>query len=162
VGVKMSYVLLFIIGVFIGNVNEYLVHKYILHGLGKNKKSFFSSHWHRHHKAARKYNFYDQNYTNIKNTKIEIAQLILLSILYLPLFYFYPPIYLGIFFNGILYFILHRYMHLNPQKAKRFFPWHWEHHMGKDQDKNWCVTLPITDFTLSFISKLTRYNTKSK
>ena len=28
------------------NAGEWLIHKYWLHGLGKNKKSFWAFHWH--------------------------------------------------------------------------------------------------------------------
>ena len=24
-------------------------------------------------------------------------------------------------------------------------PWHYDHHMGLDQDQNWCVTWPLMD-----------------
>ena len=33
-----------------GGFLEWALHKYVLHGLGKNKKSIFSFHWHKHHK----------------------------------------------------------------------------------------------------------------
>ncbi len=27
-------------------------------------------------------------------------------------------------------------------------PWHYDHHMGKDQNSNWCVTHPLFDMVL--------------
>jgi hypothetical protein len=146
-------IIFFTLGIILGNISEYIIHKYILHDLGKSKKSFFSAHWHRHHRTARRNDFYDQNYKNIKNNKLEIMQLIFLIALFFPLKYIHIFLFLGGCFNALMYFILHRYMHLNPLKAKKYFRWHWEHHMGKNQDENWCVTLPLTDFLLKLIKR---------
>ena len=44
------------------NILEWFIHKHILHGLGKNKNSFWSFHWHNHHKNARKSDNYDEDY----------------------------------------------------------------------------------------------------
>ena len=34
------------LGLLYGNVSEWAIHKYVLHEKGKNKKHFFSFHWH--------------------------------------------------------------------------------------------------------------------
>jgi hypothetical protein len=36
------------------NATEWVVHKYVLHGLGKKKSSFWAFHWHEHHAESRK------------------------------------------------------------------------------------------------------------
>ena len=41
---------------------EWAIHKYVLHGLGKNKNSWFNFHWHSHHKTCRKNANQDDNY----------------------------------------------------------------------------------------------------
>ena len=48
-----------IIGYMYGTWLEWALHKYILHGLGKNKKSWFNFHWYSHHKSCRKNKNFD-------------------------------------------------------------------------------------------------------
>ena len=50
------------LGLLYANAGEWLIHKYVLHGLGKKKKSFFSFHWSEHHRACRKHDFFDPDY----------------------------------------------------------------------------------------------------
>ena len=33
-------------------------------------------------------------------------------------------------------------------RDRRWAPWHYDHHMGKNQDANWCVTFPLWDHIL--------------
>lgn len=157
--------LLFFFGMFLGNVYEYFLHRHILHGLGKRKKSYFSSHWHKHHRIARRNNFYDFSYKNIfsinSNAKKELINIGILAVLNFPLYFLSPAIYFGLIFHAGLYFVIHRYSHLNPVWAKKYLPWHWEHHLGKDQDKNWCVTFPLTDQIILYIEKI-YYTIKNK
>ena len=49
-------------GLIYSNAQEWLVHKYVLHGLGRKKDSFFAFHWHEHHKRARKADMRDEDY----------------------------------------------------------------------------------------------------
>ena len=51
------------LGLLYGNAAEWAIHKYVLHGWGKNKGHFFSFHWHDHHKNCRKHQNYDSDYT---------------------------------------------------------------------------------------------------
>jgi sterol desaturase/sphingolipid hydroxylase (fatty acid hydroxylase superfamily) len=37
---------------------------------------------------------------------------------------------------------------MNPEWAKKHLRWHYEHHMGKDQNKNFCVTKPWFDWIM--------------
>lgn len=50
----------------------------------------------------------------------------------------------------------HHYAHLKPYWAKKYLPWHYEHHLF-DGNSNWCVTYPLFDYLLStrrkFLSK---------
>lgn len=154
---------LFFVGMFLGNVYEYILHRYVLHGLGKNKKSYFSSHWHNHHRTARKNKFLDFSYKKIfsrnSNAKKELLNIGILCILNLPIFFISPAIYYGLIFHACLYFVIHRYSHLNPEWAEKNLRWHWVHHMGRDQDRNWCVTYPLTDRIVLYIQKIF-YNKK--
>ncbi len=36
------------------NAGEWLIHKYVLHGLGRNKQGYWAFHWHEHHRTARR------------------------------------------------------------------------------------------------------------
>ena len=49
-------------GLLYSNASEWLVHKYLLHGLGRKKDSFYAFHWHEHHKRARKSEMRDEDY----------------------------------------------------------------------------------------------------
>src|SRR5258705_11371845 len=41
---------------------EWATHKYLLHGLGRDKKSRFAFHYHQHHQAVRRNGGYDPAY----------------------------------------------------------------------------------------------------
>ena len=118
---------------------EWVLHKYVLHGLGKNKNSWFNFHWHYHHKSCRKNNYLDENYNKILSLPVrrEILGLYALLVIHLPIYFVLP------------YFYVHQKSHLNPDWAKKHIPWHHEHHMGKDQDVNWGVTTDIWDTILN-------------
>src|SRR5678810_358567 len=40
-------------GLFAANAGEWIIHKYVLHGRGRKKRSFWAFHWHEHHRACR-------------------------------------------------------------------------------------------------------------
>jgi len=40
---------------------------------------------------------------------------------------------------------VHKLYHLDPEWAREHLSWHYDHHMGTDQDANWCVTHPWFD-----------------
>ena len=50
------------LGLLYANAGEWFIHRYVLHGLGKKKTSFWSFHWGEHHRAARKHDFLDPDY----------------------------------------------------------------------------------------------------
>ena len=50
------------VGLLYANAVEWLVHRYVLHGPGKNPDSFWRFHWAEHHKNSRKNNMYDADY----------------------------------------------------------------------------------------------------
>jgi len=43
------------------------------------------------------------------------------------------------------YHYIHRKSHLDPERAKRKVPWHYDHHMGKNQEANWGITTDWVD-----------------
>jgi sterol desaturase/sphingolipid hydroxylase (fatty acid hydroxylase superfamily) len=130
-----------------GHVLEYAVHRFLLHGPGKKRKSVFSFHFRQHHKNARKKAFKDNDYKkpfqlgNAANK--ELISLALLAIAHIPVV-FYLPWFFGISMMSLVSYYYHHYKsHNNPKWAKTHLPWHYDHHMGKNQDSNYGVR---TDF----------------
>jgi sterol desaturase/sphingolipid hydroxylase (fatty acid hydroxylase superfamily) len=134
------------------NLVEWIWHKYVFHGVGKKKGSKFSSHWRLHHRDVRKSGGFDLSYqafTGIKDDPMrEVFELTLGALLHTPLFFIFPYFAATVWIHAIAYFLIHRKSHLDIVWAKKWAPWHYDHHMGKNQDANWCVTLPVWDHIL--------------
>jgi len=67
---------------------------------------------------------------------------------YIPLFWVVPYFAGTLGVHAIVYYFTHRHTHLNVEWGRRWLPWHHDHHMGKDQDLNWCVLFPLWDYVL--------------
>ena len=130
---------------------EWAIHKYILHGLGKNKNSWFNFHWYSHHKSCRKNKYLDENYNKILSLPVrrEILGLYALLVIHLPLFFLIPYFYYTLVVCVFRYFYVHQKSHRDVEWGKKNLPWHYNHHMGKDQDANWGVTTDIWDTLLN-------------
>jgi hypothetical protein len=142
-----------VLGILYANMIEWLVHKYVFHGrkLGKKRSGRFSHHWHDHHRAVRKGAGLDPAYSKKWYYQVisrEALELSVLSVLHSPLIFIVPYFSMTISIWIFLYYAVHSRQHINPEWAKKWTPWHWDHHMGKNQDANWCVTLPIMDHVL--------------
>jgi hypothetical protein len=140
------------LGLLYSNVAEWWIHKHILHGLGKNRESFWSFHWHEHHAAARKNEMVDEQYTRSlwgwePQTK-ELAALVAASVAHLPLLPVAPFFTLTVWYSAVNYYRVHKRSHLDHEWAKEHLPWHYDHHMGRNQNANWCVTKPWADALL--------------
>ncbi len=150
---NIALVLGFPLALLYANATEWFVHKYLLHGLGANKKSFWSFHWHDHHKASRQSEMIDEKYQGQMFRKWdsqakEAVALLGGALIHLPLIPFVPTFVAGVFASSILYYFVHRRSHLDEEWAKKRVPWHWDHHMGPNQHANWCVTYPLFDHIL--------------
>ena len=145
-------VIIFFCALIYANFIEWVLHKYVLHGLGKDKQSFWSFHWNEHHKTCRKFKNADDSYRAVGlgwNSKTkEILSLGLLGLLHLPTVLLSITFFSGLLFHVCLYFYLHRKSHTDIKWGKRHLRWHYDHHMGKNQDCNWCVTFPLWDYIL--------------
>jgi sterol desaturase/sphingolipid hydroxylase (fatty acid hydroxylase superfamily) len=145
-------ILLFAISIVYVNFVEWWFHKYVLHGLGKNPKSWWRFHWAEHHYHSRRNGFVDPDYQqslSVWNAQSKEAfAMVLGAIAHLPLAWIAPGAWLGVMYGGLRYYIVHRKSHLNPEWAKKNIPWHYAHHMGPNQDSNWCVTRPWFDLLL--------------
>lgn len=131
------------------NFLEWSIHKYVLHGLGKKKGSFWSFHWHAHHQQVRRNGHLDEDYKDTifqwNGQSKEILSLIGLALGHLPLALISPAFVLTLLYTNINYYRQHKKSHLDPEWARANLPWHYDHHMGKNQDSNWCVTKPWFD-----------------
>ena len=135
------------IGWLYGHIFEYIAHKHILHNRKKFKK-VFRNHFKTHHNASRKNDMHDKNYNRLVSSKFEIISLLSILVLHLPVAFILPYFYGMIAWSVACYYLLHRLSHLNVEWGKKWLPWHYEHHMGKDQHINWGVRLPIIDKVL--------------
>jgi hypothetical protein len=136
----VATICIFSLGLLYANFMEWLIHKHLFHGFGKKKNSLFAFHLREHHIQARNNQFFDT-----KLTKRETLGLCVLLILQTPLyFYISPAFYAALVVYGSLFAVLHKVQHVNPKFAKKYFWWHWNHHMH-NQNKSWNVVLPVTD-----------------
>jgi sterol desaturase/sphingolipid hydroxylase (fatty acid hydroxylase superfamily) len=146
----INFIITFVIATLIANFTEWFVHKYILHGLGKKKDSFFHFHW-RHHHTCRKYDNKDEIYVNWKTNKdvwkeaISIISMGLFNIIWL---WIWPPLFYCLVFWSMIYFFMHAKSHTNVKWGNRWMPWHRDHHLGSNQDLNYCVTFPLFDYIM--------------
>lgn len=147
----LEYSVLFILAFLYANLLEWVIHKYLFHGLGKNKESHFAGHWHTHHKLCRKNDNQDETYEEFpphSSVKQELNSLFILVLLHTPVLFISPFFFGSLVYFAARYFYIHRKSHTDVEWGKKNFPWHYDHHMGKDQDSNWGVTSPIWDHIL--------------
>ncbi len=136
----------------IANASEWFMHKYVLHGLGRRKSSFWAFHWYAHHNAARRNEMYDVEYEHPLSvwngqTK-ELAALVAGVLAIGPLWWYVPGLAAGLLYSACNYYYKHKRSHLDLEYARKHLPWHYDHHMGADQDANWCVTRPWFDWVM--------------
>src|SRR5262245_50757626 len=137
------------LGLAYSNAGEWFIHKYVLHGSGRKRKSYWSFHWLEHHRAARLEHMRDADYErsvfrwNAQGK--EALALGLAAVAHLPLFPIAPFFTGTVVYSMLNYYRKHKRAHLDPEWAKEHLPWHYDHHMGPDQDANWCVTKPWFD-----------------
>jgi len=140
-----------ILGIVYAQLLEWVLHKYVLHGktLGKKPNSPFSFHWRAHHRKSRLFDFYDSDYKGLPRWDASGKELLALGglpLLHVPLYGLSPLFFDTLLCAGATYYFVHRHAHLNPKWALKYLPWHYDHHMGKDQNKNWGVTTPLFDY----------------
>ncbi|MEZ4365417.1 MAG: hypothetical protein R2939_03905 [Kofleriaceae bacterium] len=141
------------IGLAYANLSEWVIHKYVLHGLGKKPGSFWSFHWHEHHKAARRDDLEDPAYRKSLRESFrardaqakEVAALAASAVAISPLLPVAPWFVGTVWYSALNYYRVHKRAHLDPAWAREHLPWHVDHHLGPDQDANWCVTRPWFD-----------------
>ena len=132
-----------LIGIITASFTEWTLHKHVLHELGKKKVSIFSFHWGVHHAQARRNGFKDS-----KISGRELFGVLSLCALTFPIWFILPYMYYTMAFHAIVYFVGHNLAHKYPIMAKKVISWHYDHHMGKNQNMNWCVVHPLADLIM--------------
>ncbi|HLU67831.1 MAG TPA: sterol desaturase family protein [Kofleriaceae bacterium] len=140
------------IGLALANAGEWAIHRYVLHGLGRSRSSFWSFHWHEHHRNCRQNDSLDPCYrrplTRWNAQSKEALALAAGTAAFLPLFPV-APLFVGtIAYCAVNYYRKHKRAHLDPGWAREHLPWHYDHHMGPNQHANWCVTRPWFDHVM--------------
>lgn len=123
---------------------EYCAHRFLLHN-HKNFGKLFRNHFGTHHYISRKNDMYDVGYAPVLSSKFEMLSLAGALAFHLPLLWFFPYAYLTMVYCCFSYYFLHRKAHTDVEWGRKWLPWHYEHHMGKNQHLNWGVRLPIID-----------------
>ncbi len=137
------------IGLLYANFSEAMFHRYVLHGLGKNPKSFWAFHWHEHHREARRNAFRDDNYLrspwawhSLSKERLAIAASVALHLPLLPV----APYFVGtLVYCAVKYHRVHARAHLDPEWGRQNVPWHYDHHMAPNQNANWGIVRPWYD-----------------
>jgi len=70
-------------------------------------------------------------------------------VLHIPLFWYVPTFAATTIIYAAIYMVLHRKSHEHIELFKRWMPWHYEHHMGVNQNANWCVVCPLMDHVMN-------------
>ena len=137
------------LGLLAANATEWLVHKHVLHGVGRKKSSFWSFHWHEHHRESRRNDMRDPHYEQsvfAKNSQGKEALALVVGAASLAPLAPIAPFFVGtMWYSAINYYRVHKRSHEDPEWARENLSWHYDHHMGPDQDANWCVTRPWFD-----------------
>lgn len=141
-------------GMIIGNGMEWCIHKWVLHGLGKKKNSFFHHHWEHHRECRRGRLNGDSSYSSLFTSMMskEGFGLLFLAVITYPMSWLSMTVYIGMLIQLVLYFVIHRWIHMHPEYASFLFPWHDKHHIV-DQNSSWCVTYPLWDKILGTTGK---------
>jgi hypothetical protein len=140
-------------GLLVANASEWGIHRWVLHGLGRNRRSFWSFHWHEHHRASRQNDMLDPDYHRSafgwhaqgkEALALALGALGALALI-VPL---WPTLGGTLIYSAWDYHRKHKRAHLDPAWAREHLRWHYDHHMGANQNANWCVTHPWFDLLL--------------
>jgi hypothetical protein len=139
-------------GLLTANAVEWLVHKYVLHGLGRKSDSFWNFHWREHHVSVRRHGFLDPDYARpLFGWHAQGKEALALAggaLLVLPLLPVAPVFTVTLWYASFNYYRRHKRAHCDVAWAREHLPWHYEHHMGPNPDANWGVTRPWFDVLL--------------
>jgi sterol desaturase/sphingolipid hydroxylase (fatty acid hydroxylase superfamily) len=140
------------LGLLTANAVEWTMHRYVLHGLGKKRDTFWAFHFHEHHREVRQHGYYDPNYEKfplgLHAQGKEAWALIASAVAITPLFPVAPFFVGTLWYSSLNYYRVHKKSHMNPGWGEQRVPWHYDHHMGNNPGANWCVTRPWFDYIM--------------
>ena len=130
------------------HVLEYSLHRWLLHN--RKRKQWFRNHFGDHHRIARRNMMLDSKAHDSIQIKgdPEIKGLLVLALLHAPIAIVWPFAYATLVYSSVSYFFIHRRAHQDFRWARNNLPWHYDHHMGKNQNVNWGVRLPWVDWIM--------------
>lgn len=140
------------LGLLTANAVEWAIHKHVLHGWGRTRGTFWSFHFHEHHKLVRQGGYHDPNYhrfpLGLHAQGKEAWGLIAGGLAVAPLFPVAPFFVGTLWYSAANYYRIHKHSHLDPAWGQSRIPWHYDHHMGRNPNANWCVTRPWFDYVM--------------
>ena len=140
------------LGLVTANAVEWVMHKHVLHGWGRTRGTFWSFHFHEHHRLVRQNGYHDPNYHRFAlgphAQGKEAWGLIAASAAVAPLFPVAPFFVGTLWYSAANYYRVHKRSHLDPAWGQQRIPWHYDHHMGRNPSANWCVTRPWFDYVM--------------
>ena len=131
---------LFLLGLFYGNLLEYFIHRHVFHKLGRKKGSIWRYHLKGHHVLSKK-----QGFVDLTESPVETVGLVVLLIIHAPLYFVSIPLLIGVYLYAIAFSFIHGWMHKHPKITKKWFKWHWDHHM-KNPNENYGVVATWSDW----------------
>jgi hypothetical protein len=141
-----------VLSVLYASFLEWGLHKHVLHKMGKNRKSMWASHFYTHHRHAIRFDGRDPDYLSWSFSP-EVKGLIFLAVLHVPICILSVPAYITMIAYSLTYYYVHRRSHLDPAWGWKYIPWHMDHHLGREKEKNWCVLFPFADHALKTRAK---------
>lgn len=139
-------------GLVTANAVEWVVHKHVLHGWGRKRGTFWAFHFHEHHRLVRKNGYEDPNYERfplgMHAQGKEAWALIGASAAVAPMFPVAPFFVGTLWYCAANYYRIHKHSHKDPEWGQKRIPWHYDHHMGRNPNANWCVTRPWFDYVM--------------
>jgi hypothetical protein len=124
------------LGLLTANAVEWGMHKYVLHGMGKKRGTFWAFHFHEHHREVREHGYYDPNYERfplgMHAQGKEAWALIASAVAVAPLFPVAPFFVGTLWYSSLNYYRVHKKSHMNPAWGEQRVPWHFDHHMGNN------------------------------
>ena len=132
-------IFLFCLGLFYGNILEYIIHRYVFHKLGRKKESLFRYHLKGHHVLAKK-----QGFVDLTESQVETYGMFVLVGIHLPLCILSFPLWAGVSLYALSFKIIHRLQHKYPNWTQKWMKWHWDHHMS-NPNENFGVVAPWCD-----------------
>lgn len=128
---------------------EWAIHRYLLHGRGRDKRSAFAFHFHTHHQNVRRHGGYDPDFDGpVWSTRTQLREvigLVAIGLVHVPLVPVAPFYTMTTWYLLVKYQRDHRRCHIDPEWGRQHLSWHFDHHMGPNQDRNWGVTFQWFD-----------------